>query len=87
MNIGQVLEVHLGYAAKTLGWKVATPIFDGATDKDISEALQLAGITDDSGIALQFFSELIECMKAFLCLADKRHVADKVFITQWIIHV
>ena len=43
MNIGQVLEVHLGYAAKTLGWKVATPIFDGATDKDISEALQLAG--------------------------------------------
>ena len=37
MNIGQVLEVHLGYAAKTLGWKVATPIFDGATDKDIAE--------------------------------------------------
>ena len=44
MNIGQVLEVHLGYAAKTLSWKVATPIFDGATDKDISEALQLAGL-------------------------------------------
>ena len=44
MNIGQVLEVHLGYAANTLGWKVATPIFDGATDKDISEALQLAGL-------------------------------------------
>ena len=44
MNIGQVLEVHLGYAAKTLGWKVATPIFDGATDEDISEALQLAGL-------------------------------------------
>ena len=47
MNIGQVLEVHLGYAAKTLGWKVATPIFDGATDKDISEALQLAGLSPD----------------------------------------
>ena len=44
MNIGQVLEVHLGYAAKTLGWKVATPIFDGATDKDIAEALNLAGL-------------------------------------------
>ena len=44
MNIGQVLEVHLGYAAKTLGWKVATPIFDGATDKDIGEALELAGL-------------------------------------------
>ena len=44
MNIGQVLEVHLGYAAKTLGWKVATPIFDGATDKDITEALTQAGL-------------------------------------------
>ena len=44
MNIGQVLEVHLGYAAKHLGWKVATPIFDGANEKDIEEALQLAGL-------------------------------------------
>ena len=44
MNIGQVLEVHLGYAAHELGWKVATPIFDGATDKDITEALELAGL-------------------------------------------
>ena len=44
MNIGQVLEVHLGYAAKTLGWKVATPIFDGATDKDIAAALAQAGL-------------------------------------------
>ena len=44
MNIGQVLEVHLGYAAKTLGWKVATPIFDGATDKDIAAALDQAGL-------------------------------------------
>ena len=39
-----MLEVHLGYAAKTLGWKVATPIFDGATDKDITEALTQAGL-------------------------------------------
>ena len=37
MNIGQVLEVHLGYAAHALGWKVATPIFDGANEKDIRE--------------------------------------------------
>ncbi|MBD5153831.1 MAG: DNA-directed RNA polymerase subunit beta [Oscillibacter sp.] len=44
MNIGQVLEVHLGYAAKTLGWKVATPIFDGANEQDIAEALQEAGL-------------------------------------------
>ena len=44
MNIGQVLEVHLGYAAKTLGWKVATPIFDGANEEDIANALQEAGL-------------------------------------------
>ncbi len=43
MNLGQVLEVHLGFAAKKLGWKVATPVFDGATDKDIEEALVSAG--------------------------------------------
>ncbi len=47
MNIGQVLEVHLGYAAKTLGWKVATPIFNGADEKDIAETLQLAGLSPD----------------------------------------
>ena len=35
MNIGQVLEVHLGYAAKALGWKVMTPVFDGAHEEDI----------------------------------------------------
>ncbi|MCI9393071.1 MAG: DNA-directed RNA polymerase subunit beta, partial [Oscillospiraceae bacterium] len=44
MNIGQVLEVHLGYAAKTLGWKVATPIFDGANEEDIAGALEEAGL-------------------------------------------
>ena len=42
MNIGQVLEVHLGYAAKALGWKIATPVFDGATEMDICEALKMA---------------------------------------------
>ncbi|MDP4108616.1 MAG: DNA-directed RNA polymerase subunit beta, partial [Bacillota bacterium] len=44
MNIGQVLEVHLGYAAKALGWKIATPVFDGANEKDIEETLSLAGL-------------------------------------------
>ena len=44
MNIGQVLEVHLGIAARKLGWKVMTPVFDGATEKDISECLKMAGI-------------------------------------------
>ena len=44
MNIGQVLEVHLGYAAKTIGYKVATPIFDGASYEDIREELIKAGL-------------------------------------------
>lgn len=44
MNIGQILETHLGYAAKALGWKVATPVFDGAKEEDIEEALKLAGL-------------------------------------------
>ena len=43
MNIGQVLEVHLGYAAKALGWHVATPVFDGANERDIEELLIKAG--------------------------------------------
>ena len=47
MNIGQVLEVHLGYAAKALGWKVATPVFDGANEKDIRDTLTLAGLRED----------------------------------------
>jgi DNA-directed RNA polymerase subunit beta len=47
MNIGQVLEVHLGYAAQALGWKVATPIFNGADFDDIDNAFQLAGYNSD----------------------------------------
>jgi len=47
MNIGQVLEVHLGYAAQALGWKVATPIFNGANEKDITDTLELAGLRKD----------------------------------------
>ena len=49
MNIGQVLEVHLGYAAKTLGWKVATPIFNGATETDIQECMKMAGLAREVG--------------------------------------
>ena len=44
MNIGQVLEVHLGRAAQALGWKVATPVFNGADEKDIMELLAKAGL-------------------------------------------
>jgi DNA-directed RNA polymerase subunit beta len=47
MNIGQVLEVHLGYAAKALGWKVMTPVFDGAHEDDIVECLKEAGLRED----------------------------------------
>ena len=47
MNIGQVLEVHLGFAAKHLGYKVETPVFDGAHEEDIREALKQAGLRED----------------------------------------
>jgi DNA-directed RNA polymerase subunit beta len=47
MNIGQVLEVHLGWAAANLGWHIATPVFDGATEAEIVECLKKAGYDDD----------------------------------------
>ncbi|HIZ83746.1 MAG TPA: DNA-directed RNA polymerase subunit beta [Firmicutes bacterium] len=47
MNIGQVLEVHLGRAAKELGWKVCTPVFDGAHESDIQACLKAAGLRED----------------------------------------
>ena len=47
MNIGQVLEVHLGYAAKALGWKMMTPVFDGAHESDIRDCLKKAGLDED----------------------------------------
>jgi DNA-directed RNA polymerase subunit beta len=47
MNIGQVLEVHLGLAAKALGWHVATPVFDGASEIDIMDTLEQAGFDRD----------------------------------------
>ena len=52
MNIGQVLEVHLGYAARALGWNVATPVFDGANEKDIRDTLKLAGLREDGKTVL-----------------------------------
>ncbi len=52
MNIGQVLEVHLGYAAQALGWKVATPIFNGANELAIRDTLKLAGLREDGKSAL-----------------------------------
>ena len=53
MNIGQVLEVHLGYAAMALGWKIMTPVFDGAHEEDIRECLKMAGLREDGKTPLR----------------------------------
>ncbi len=52
MNIGQVLEVHLGMAAKKLGWKIMTPVFDGAHEDDIRECFKAAGMNEDGKTVL-----------------------------------
>jgi DNA-directed RNA polymerase subunit beta len=53
MNIGQVLEVHLGLAANKLGWHVATPVFDGANETDIMDCLEKAGFERDGKLQLR----------------------------------
>ncbi len=53
MNIGQVLEVHLGMAARTLGWKIMTPVFDGAHEADIREAFRMGGLHEDGKFLLR----------------------------------
>ncbi len=53
MNIGQVLEVHLGMAAKALGWKIMTPVFDGAHEEDIRECFRMAGMREDGKFILK----------------------------------
>lgn len=53
MNIGQVLEVHLGWAASALGWHIATPVFDGATEADIERCLEDAGYNANGKTALR----------------------------------
>ena len=53
MNIGHVLEVHLGMAARKLGWKVMTPVFDGAHEEDIRECFKEAGMDEDGKIVLR----------------------------------
>ena len=53
MNVGQVLEVHLGLAAKTKGWYIATPVFDGATEKDIREMLVDCGFSETGKLRLR----------------------------------
>ncbi len=53
MNIGQVLEVHLGMAAKALGWKIMTPVFDGAHEADIRECFRMKGLHEDGKFYLR----------------------------------
>ena len=53
MNVGQVLEVHLGLAAKSRGWYISTPVFDGATEKDIRELLVESGYSDTGKMRLR----------------------------------
>ncbi len=52
MNVGQILETHLGWAAKALEWAVASPVFDGATEQDIKAALRQAGLPEDGRTTL-----------------------------------
>ena len=52
MNVGQILETHLGWAAQALGWKVQTPVFDGAREEDIVNALKEAGLPEDGKITI-----------------------------------
>ncbi len=53
MNIGQILETHLGWALATMGYKAATPVFDGATEQQIAEALEMAGLPREGKIDLR----------------------------------
>ena len=62
MNIGQVLEVHLGYAAKALGWKVMTPVFDGAHEEDIRECFRLAKENNSGDNVKEYPSKLDKIM-------------------------
>ncbi len=52
MNIGQIMETHLGWAAEALGFKIATPVFDGASEEDIEELLRRAGLPDSGKVQL-----------------------------------
>ncbi len=88
MNIGQVLEVHLGIAAKRLGWKVMTPVFDGANEKDITECLRMAGIGRDvlpleNVDGKQLFEEVIdeETKKVDLRRLSDEERADEAYMT------
>ena len=82
MNIGQILETHLGWAAETLGLKVLNPIFDGANDVAIEDALARAWIVQQAGVinrAGRGDSKTVELNQAKTWLADNGYNAEKVF--------
>ncbi|MBC8275246.1 MAG: DNA-directed RNA polymerase subunit beta [Chloroflexi bacterium] len=82
MNIGQILETHLGWAAETLGLKMLNPIFDGANDIDIEDALARAWIVQQAGVINQAGrgdSKTVELNQAKTWLADNGYNAEKVF--------
>ena len=86
MNIGQVLEVHLGIAAKHLGWKIMTPVFDGANEKDIMECMRMAGMArpilpGENVDGKELFYEVIDAegKKGYVRVEDEvRADADKI---------
>ena len=87
MNIGQVLEVHLGYAAKALGWKVATPIFNGANEQDIQEFLKMDGLArevvyDEPLIGKQLYLAPQEEGGELRALTPEE-MADNVQVREW----
>jgi len=82
MNIGQILETHLGWAAETLGIKVLNPIFDGANDVAIEDALARAWIVQQADVVNQAGrgnSDAVELNRAKTWLADNGYNAEKVF--------
>ena len=87
MNIGQVLEVHLGYAAKTLGWKVATPIFNGATEEDIQECLKMAGLAREVGYDEPLIGKQLylpdETAENGIRPLSHEEMADKAQVREW----
>ena len=76
MNIGQVLEVHLGLAAKALGWHVATPVFDGARQEDIDEMLDKASQVEDGPLYDEFGRPTIQFSKIGINRTGKLWVYD-----------
>ena len=64
MNVGQILETHLGWAAKALGIKVASPVFDGASEKEIKELLKKANLSPTSGQTMLWTAGPVKCSVA-----------------------